>query len=198
MNDMTLLYICVGGAVSAVAFFVSRVAVGGTDGKLRQRLSNATQSQLDKQVKSSSAASDAVVPLLQRIGAAAAQPFMPKTREKQSSMRRDLGYAGIYSASAAKLVQGSKMIFLITGLFIGYVAGIFLDNIMLYLALGGLAGYFCPKFWLKSRISKNQRALTLGLPDALDLMVVCVEAGLTIDSAMQRVGEELVLAHPAV
>jgi tight adherence protein C len=40
--------------------------------------------------------------------------------------------------------------------------------------------------------------LTQGLPDALDLMVVCVEAGLTVDAAMQRVGEELVLAHPSL
>src|SRR5207248_806335 len=52
--------------------------------------------------------------------------------------------------------------------------------------------------WLASRIKGNKRELNLSLPDALDLMVVCIEAGLTVDSAMQRVGEELALAHPAL
>src|SRR5204863_3838475 len=47
-------------------------------------------------------------------------------------------------------------------------------------------------------ISRNQKALTYGLADALDLMVVCMEAGLTIDAAMQRVGQEMCLAHPAL
>ena len=48
------------------------------------------------------------------------------------------------------------------------------------------------------KINQNQRSLTLALPDALDLMVVCVEAGLTVDAAMQRVGQELGLAHPTL
>jgi tight adherence protein C len=139
-----------------------------------------------------------VAPILQKIGAAAASPFMPMNRETQSGMRRDLGYAGVYSTSASRLLTGAKFIFLIIGLAGGYGAGIMLDNWSLYLSLGGLLGYFAPRIWLRLRINKNQRALTLGLPDALDLMVVCVEAGLTVDSAMQRVGQELVLAHPAV
>jgi tight adherence protein C len=199
MNDQLLLYVCVGGAVSAVAFFVSRIAVGEQDEKLRRRLN--TPSALEQRPGGAAVAggsSPSVVPMLQKIGQAAAEPFMPKSREKQSSMRRDLAYAGIYNASAIKLVQGCKLICLIGGLIAGYAAGVFLENIMLYLSLGGLVGYFIPKMWLNARIKGNQRALNVGLPDALDLMVVCVEAGLTIDSAMQRVGQELNLAHPAV
>lgn len=195
MNEQLLLYVCVGGAVSAVAFFVSRVAVGDKDQKLRQRLSSqgTTMSQAE-----SVAAEKPAIPLLHRIGTAAAEPFMPKTREKQSSLRRDLGYAGIYSASAIRLVTGCKFIFLIVGLFAGYASGMMLENLMLGISVGGLIGYFAPKLWLKSRMRKNQKALNCGLPDALDLMVVCVEAGLTVDSAMQRVGQELGLAHPAI
>ena len=197
MNDQMLLYVLVGGAVSLVAFFVSRFAVGGDkDTKLRARLAESGNDAARQQ--QAGQAAENVVPILQRIGAAAAQPFMPKSREKQSSMRRDLGYAGIYSTSAAKLMQGCKFIFLIGGLIAGYTTGMILQNVLLYLPLGGLIGYFIPKIWLRLNIRANQRQLTLGLPDALDLMVVCVEAGLTIDSAMQRVGQELVLAHPAV
>lgn len=193
MNDMTLLYIVVGGFVFAVAFFVSRVAIGGNAGKLRDRLSNK-----DEDAAKPQQAAGGVAPMFQRVSSAVAKPFMPTTREKQGSLRRDLGFAGIYSPTAAKFVSGAKMICLVGGLVVGYVAGIMLDDVLLYLSLGGLFGFFSPKIWLKSKIKKNQKAITQGLPDALDLMVVCVEAGLTIDGAMQRVGQELVLAHPVI
>ena len=49
---------------------------------------------------------------------------------------------------------------------------------------------------LKRLIKKRQRLITLGLPDALDLTVICVEAGLALDQAMMRVGEDLRHAHP--
>jgi hypothetical protein len=195
MSEQILLYVCIGGAVSLLGFFVSRVAIGSEDDKLRERLAFGDRPGASPS-SSAGSASDAVVPILQKIGTAAAQPFMPKTREKQSSLRRDLGYAGIYSPSAVRLVTGAKFICLIFGLIAGYIAGLLFDNLLLFVSLGGLVGYFVPRIWLKTRIKTNQKALTLGLPDALDLMVVCVEAGLTIDSAMQRVGQELGLAHP--
>src|SRR5690606_36620300 len=71
-------------------------------------------------------------------------------------------------------------------------------TVILGLPIGGLIGYLGPRFWLKFKIASHQKALTYGLPDALDLMVVCVEAGLTIDAAMQRVGQELAIAHPSL
>ena len=119
MNDQTLLYICIGGTVSLIAFFVSRVAVGNKDEKLRARLANSMRDTHQGGEKS-----EPVVPLLQRIGSAAASPFMPKSREKVSTMRRDLGYAGVYSTSAAKIMQGFKFIFLLGGLLAGYFTGI--------------------------------------------------------------------------
>jgi tight adherence protein C len=123
---------------------------------------------------------------------------MPKSREKQSRMRHSLGRAGIYSPSAFRVMTGFKVILLGAGLISGYLVGTLLDNLWLYWPLGGIAGYLAPQLWLRSRINANQRALTHGLADALDLMVVCVEAGLTVDAAMQRVGGEMGLAHPAI
>jgi tight adherence protein C len=66
------------------------------------------------------------------------------------------------------------------------------------LILGSAAflGFFLPRFVLKRLIRKRQRKITIGLPDALDLTVVCVEAGLPLDQAMMRVGEDLKYAHP--
>ncbi|HTR66378.1 MAG TPA: type II secretion system F family protein [Terriglobales bacterium] len=57
-------------------------------------------------------------------------------------------------------------------------------------------GFFAPRFILKRMIRKRQRLITLGLPDALDLTVICMEAGLSLDQALMRVGEELNTAHP--
>jgi tight adherence protein C len=121
--------------------------------------------------------------LAQRIGQMAAAPFMPKTREKQSGLRQSLARAGIYSAPALKAVTGAKVICLVAGVGIGYFVGAWMDVILMGLAIGGLIGYMSP---------------TEGLADALDLMVVCVEAGLTVDGAMQRVGTDLAIAHPSL
>jgi tight adherence protein C len=96
------------------------------------------------------------------------------------------------------MVQGCKMIFLVLGLVAGFGVGHATKNQMMGVSIGGLVGYMLPKLWLRLKIKANQKALSVGLPDALDLMVVCVEAGLTIDAAMQRVGQELGMAHAAV
>src|SRR5208337_252307 len=84
------------------------------------------------------------------------------------------------------------------GLIVGYVGGLLLGSMLLFLAMGGLMGYVLPIIWLKMKAKGNQKALEYGLPDALDLMVVCVEAGMTVDASMQRVGDELALVHPVI
>jgi tight adherence protein C len=62
-------------------------------------------------------------------------------------------------------------------------------------ALAALA-FFLPNLWLERRIRARKKAIERGLPDALDLMVTCVEAGLGLDAAVQRVSSEISLAHP--
>jgi tight adherence protein C len=57
-------------------------------------------------------------------------------------------------------------------------------------------GFFVPRFVLKRMIRDRQMRIRLGLPDALDLTVICVEAGLALDQALMRVGEDLSHAHP--
>lgn len=68
-------------------------------------------------------------------------------------------------------------------------------NLALMVGMGGL-GFFIPRIILKRLIRQRQHRITLGLPDALDLTVICVEAGLALDQAMQRVGQDLHHAHP--
>lgn len=70
-----------------------------------------------------------------------------------------------------------------------------LNNIPLTIGIAGL-GFFLPRFVLKRMIKDRQRRIRLGLPDALDLTVICVEAGLALDQALMRVGQDLHHAHP--
>ena len=62
----------------------------------------------------------------------------------------------------------------------------------------GFAGWFGPSFVLDYLVSARQQRIREGLPDALDLIVVCVEAGLALDQAMQHVSRELMDVHPDI
>jgi tight adherence protein C len=193
MDNQILLIACIFGAVSLTGYFLTRVVINEReDGKLRGRLHRGAMDDVQSTGRVD------VMPMLQRVGQAAAQPFMPSDREKISDMRAKLAMAGIYGPNAIKVMTGCKVIFLTVGLIGGYTVGAAMELTFMGLALGGLVGYMAPTMWLKRAIRNNQKNLGYGLPDALDLMVVCVEAGLTVDGAMQRVGTELALAHPTI
>jgi tight adherence protein C len=193
MNQQMLMIVLAFGSIAAMVYFVSMMFFkGGGDDKLRSRLQGKTDAQVTKKE------SGGVAPMLKSLGEAVAKPFMPTSREKQSSLQRELGRAGIYSAAAMRTVQGSKVIGIALGLILGYALGMVMGSLLMFLGIGGLIGYVAPIIWLKMKVKANQKALEYGLPDALDLMVVCVEAGMTVDSSMQRVGDELALVHPVI
>ena len=133
--------------------------------------------------------------LLKKVSAAFGHDGV-KSKDK---LRAKLIAAGIYSPEATRSFIAARVVLLMVGggfgLLLSLAAGY---DWTLCLAGGGGAGYMLPVFWLRMQTKKNHVALMKGLPDGLDLMVVCVEAGLTIDAAMKRVGDELALAHPAI
>ncbi|MGI8931607.1 MAG: type II secretion system F family protein, partial [Sphingomicrobium sp.] len=67
-----------------------------------------------------------------------------------------------------------------------------------YMTVAGtlIGAYKAPDIWLKNKVTKRSHAVRKGLPDALDLLVICAEAGLTVDAAFHRVAKELGKAHP--
>jgi tight adherence protein C len=201
-NEATILAGSLFGAAILLGLWVVKLLNGdGDERRVRDRLTRQEMgggSQLDlNRGRGGVAAKAQVRDWLSRVGSAAAKPFMPEEREKQSELRRRLSMAGIYTPSAIRVVTGFKFICLIGGAIGGYLFGALLThNALLGLSLGGIAGYLAPRMWIKHQIKQQQRALEYGLPDALDLMVVCVEAGLAVDAAMERVGQELTIAHP--
>jgi tight adherence protein C len=140
--------------------------------------------------------------LLERAGQTIGKPLQPKSEKEQSALLARLNYAGLYSRAAMSVFVGARILLLIVCLvgfaFLGAIlfAG---KNPLLILVMGiggGLFGYLAPTFWLDWRVRTNKLRMEHALPDALDLLVVCVESGLTMDAAFQRVGREIALAHP--
>ena len=81
---------------------------------------------------------------------------------------------------------------------LGWVTGFASQNpFFIYIACLGL-GFLAPDFWLGRQISKRQANIRRGLPDVLDMLVICVEAGLSLDQATARTAQELHFAQPVM
>jgi len=122
--------------------------------------------------------------------------LIPKNQNEVSVTQQRLIRAGYRKDSAVKFLYGAKVLVPLT--FCLIVAAIApADSFFIYLAALGV-GFLLPDFWLGRRISIRQRRIRLGLPDVLDLLVICVEAGLSMDQATVRTADELSIAHPAL
>jgi len=75
------------------------------------------------------------------------------------------------------------------------VAVIFSDNTIVFFLLALVIGFFAPDFWLSYATNRRRERLRMSLPDSLDLMAICLEAGLGLDQAVVRVGQELEVSH---
>lgn len=81
----------------------------------------------------------------------------------------------------------------------GILCGSFVRQNALFWALSlGAVLYLIPDIWLGVKVKKRREKIRKSIPDALDLLVICVEAGLGLDQAMLRVGQELVINHPEI
>jgi tight adherence protein C len=201
MDNQELIFgACLFGTVAVLSYALSNLVFRRDPVTARLHRSRLDQREATSAISDRRSGRDVVVPMFERIGSVAARPFMPRSAVKQSSLRRQLMHAGIYSASSMELVVGLKVILLAVGAVIGYLLGSMVGGIVVYLLVyfGALAGFMLPGLWLRMRIKSRRKALDAALPDALDLMVVCVESGLTLDAAIHRVGQEIQLAHPDI
>jgi tight adherence protein C len=119
---------------------------------------------------------------------------LPLSPADVSRTRAWLIQAGFRDAMHLNYYFGSRLLLAMVGFF-GVVLFTGFDNVPLLAGITGL-GFFLPRFFLKRMIKDRQMRIRLGLPDALDLTVICVEAGLALDQALMRVGQDLHHAHP--
>jgi tight adherence protein C len=117
---------------------------------------------------------------------------LPLSPAETSRTRAWLIQAGYRDPRHLTLYVGSRVLMALLGAALVLAIN---PDFLLIVSVTGL-GFFLPRFVLKRMIRDRQRRITLALPDALDLTVICVEAGLALDQAMMRVGADLHHAHP--
>jgi tight adherence protein C len=125
------------------------------------------------------------------------ESVLPKSQAEQSVVRQRLIRAGYRADSAIKTFYGAKVLIPLILCATAAVSGAahYVGAFFLYVVCLGI-GFLAPDFWLGNRIKKRKRRISRGLPDVLDLLVICVEAGLSIDQATARASIELEKAQP--
>jgi tight adherence protein C len=123
--------------------------------------------------------------------------FVPKSPQSMNRVQRMMlsaGYQGEWPAVVFVVVQLALPLSV-------FALGVFLfgrGTAMIFSGLAAAGAYLVPTFWLGQKIEQRRTEIRNGLPDAIDLLIVCIEAGSGIDQALARVGEELAIAYPSL
>jgi tight adherence protein C len=104
--------------------------------------------------------------------------------------------AGFRSPEAVMAMRGFKILVPVALVGLVYLSGIYRWNPVLFPIIAGVLGYLLPDIFLTWRMNVRQRQLQRGLPDGLDLLVICVESGLGLDQALMKVTQEVRITHP--
>lgn len=185
-------------AIAAGAWFVMDLLSGGQKTRAVERLSELKDPRkrlLEKDAKKNMAS------VLEMASPTLSKPLQPKTEKEKGALKERLDHAGFRSEAAPGLFLSLKFAGLIVGFALAGGAMLFTGfnqaSIIRVIAAAGLL-FYVPDFgvWFMGRRRKG--AIFLSLPDALDLMVVCVEAGLGLDQAMRKVADEMKTSHRVI
>jgi len=121
---------------------------------------------------------------------------LPRSQSEASVVQQRLIRAGYRKDSASKLFYGAKVLTPLLFASIVFATGIGHESPLFMLAGTLGLGFLLPDFWLGRRITTRQGKIRRGLPDVLDMLVICIEAGLSLDQATSRTAEELRFARP--
>jgi tight adherence protein C len=192
----TLLFVAVGLFVLGILYIIesrrSRL-------KLVERIDHPGEQISSEEEKTT------VFPLIKdrflRITRSVGKKITPKSEQELSHLRKTFLKAGYRGEKAQIIFFGMKgllaillavIFFLIKMFFLKTMTSL---NLTLFLLILALIGFYLPNLWLRMRIARRKEQILKGFPDALDLMVVCVEAGTGLDAAIVRVGEEMKLSN---
>lgn len=135
-----------------------------------------------------------------RVADAMGHRLMPSDQEVRSRTQEQLRHAGIYAPGAVNTFYGAKLglTLLLPTVFLFGVQLLRLpfSTVMLLAVAAAITGYLLPTYWLNRAVLQRTTCLRRGLPDTLDLLVVCTEAGLGLVAAIQRVARDLEISQP--
>lgn len=106
-----------------------------------------------------------------------------------------LAQAGIRSKAGFDIYFAAQFLVPIAAALAGTL---FRSNLVLCVLAFGVAGYLAPDMWLNWMMGRRRKRIRRSIPDSLDLMVICVDAGLGMDQALLRIGQELAVSHPDI
>jgi tight adherence protein C len=184
--------------LAVVGVFVAMCVVAGTttswvlarNAPEKRRLRTITQPEVSRRLVVDDRLIAAPDPVLARLS-----KLLPKSPAEMSKLQRTLTKAGLHSTKALLVYSVAEvvlplMLFVVTVALLGFAAG------LVPALAGAVLGYLAPSFYVGYKTRERQRAISNGLPDALDLLTVCVEAGSGLDQAVSKAGEELQMSHP--
>ncbi len=130
----------------------------------------------------------------------------PKNEEEMSSARLKMtraGYRGRNAVRTFHAIQFGLGLFCLTlGVIFAIVSSVTGEvsttKLVLAVLVPGAAGYYLPKYWVERRVQTRQSEIQNGFPDALDMLLVCVEAGQSLDQGIVRVSKELAAGYPSL
>jgi tight adherence protein C len=130
----------------------------------------------------------------------------PKNEKEYSETRLKLIRAGYRGKGAVRAYHFLQFILGIGGLGLGLIYALVssisstpsMQSMVLYILAPGLVGYYLPRYWVNKRVESRRTEITNGFPDALDMMLVCVEAGQSLDQSIVRVAKEIKVGYPAL
>ncbi len=197
-NNLIMLFVLAGLAAALVIYSLMPRGKDDRD-TVRRRLwgkrSGDDQREIQRQARESATADlvKRATPVLSRI-------VMPTSDEEQTNLRMKLANAGYRQNYAQTIFMGSKSVCALMGLVAGIIIGVTMQ-LQIPMLIGCAtfcagAGLMAPDIWLMMAIGDRKQKIRYGLPDTLDLLVVSVEAGLALDAAFKRVGDEMAVVHP--
>lgn len=155
-------------------------------------------------------ASEEAAPLRQRDRAEKLERFAsflePQDAEQMSASRLKMLRAGYRDKNAVRLFHFAQFALGLGALAFGVIYSMFLtaneeigtQGLILSTLVPGIMGYYLPQYWVTRRAETRKQEIISGFPDALDLMLVCVEAGQSLDQSIIRVAKETRAGYPAL
>jgi tight adherence protein C len=130
----------------------------------------------------------------------------PKTQEELSAARMKLLRAGYRGKNSVRMYHATQFVLGMALLVLGLIYTLATNNgaepdplrLVTTALLPGIVGYYLPNYWVTRRVQTRQDEMVAGFPDALDMMLVCVEAGQSLDQSIIRVAKEIKLGYPAL
>ena len=185
---ITILTFLATVAVAAALLYALLPGELGVAGRLSRLFNNAAPVE---DVRFSEKQKERVRETLASIGKLVSSP-----KSQTSSTELLMIRAGYRSSDAILSMKGLKILMPLGLAALAFFTGLYRSNPFMILALALVGGYLLPDLLLVWRVSARQHKLRKALPDGLDLLVICVEAGLGLDQALMRVAQELHITHP--